>query len=107
MRASAKRETLAARLAIEHEVKGSVRVPVTIVEELLAQATVSSPEGKAEETASAPEGATAAAAKESEVAHATEEEPDGDEPARDDAENPPQPERARSAGTFPQPPQPE
>ena len=53
---------------------------MTIVEELLAQATVSSPEGKAEETASAPEGATAAAAD------ATEYEPEEVDPAGDDAD---------------------
>ena len=37
VRASAKREAIAARLATKHDVKGSIQVPVTIVEELLAQ----------------------------------------------------------------------
>ena len=95
-----KSETLAARLAIEHGIKGSIPVPVTIVEELLAQAIVSSPEAKVEEAVSAPEGATAAVANESEVAHATEEESDGGEPARDDAEDPPQPEQGAMTGTI-------
>ena len=38
VRASAKRETLAARLASEHDVKRSIQIPVTVVEELMAQA---------------------------------------------------------------------
>ena len=38
VRASAKRETLAARLASEHDVKGSIQIPVTIIEELMTQA---------------------------------------------------------------------
>ena len=96
-----KSESLAARLATEHGIKGSIPVPLTIVEELLkAQAIVSKPEAKVEEAVSAPEGATAAAEDASEVAPAAEEEPDDGEPAQDDAEDPLQPEQGAMTGTI-------
>ena len=56
VRAKASRETLAARLAAEHDVKGSIRIPVTIIEELMTHAAGDAPEVSAVADVAAQEG---------------------------------------------------